>query len=186
MADEPRWFRPGYQPTVTRRPSEALWPVQKDGRQVTCELRDDGGEAGVEVQLTRDGEFYSGRLLRTRWRSATLTTSARRSSATGGFSTALTPDDRLAADARHPCDYTLPVGADWSYEVKGDGCRVIAVKEGARVRLLSRNAKGPNARFRQLRSMACARSGSRRAPRTAATRVSLFVLVRCAAPCKTL
>jgi DNA ligase D-like protein (predicted ligase) len=35
----------------------------------------------------------------------------------------------------------LPTGADWSYEVKWDGYRVIAVKDGARVRLLSRNAK---------------------------------------------
>src|SRR5262249_4233152 len=35
----------------------------------------------------------------------------------------------------------LPVGAEWSYEVKWDGYRVIAVKDGARVRLLSRNAK---------------------------------------------
>jgi ATP-dependent DNA ligase len=35
----------------------------------------------------------------------------------------------------------LPAGADWSYEVKWDGYRVIAVKEGARVRLSSRNSR---------------------------------------------
>jgi len=40
--------------------------VQKAGRQVTCELRDQGEGCGVEVQLTRDGEFYSGRLCGTR------------------------------------------------------------------------------------------------------------------------
>jgi hypothetical protein len=32
----------------------------KDGRRIDCELRDHG-EAGVEVQLWRDGEFYAGR-----------------------------------------------------------------------------------------------------------------------------
>jgi bifunctional non-homologous end joining protein LigD len=35
----------------------------------------------------------------------------------------------------------LPTGAPWSYEVKWDGYRVIAVKDGARVQLISRNAK---------------------------------------------
>jgi DNA ligase D-like protein (predicted ligase) len=35
----------------------------------------------------------------------------------------------------------LPVGPEWSYEVKWDGYRAIAVKEGARVSLVSRNAK---------------------------------------------
>src|SRR6266851_2465013 len=36
---------------------------------------------------------------------------------------------------------TLPVGPDWSYEVKWDGYRAIAVKDGKRVRLVSRNEK---------------------------------------------
>ena len=36
---------------------------------------------------------------------------------------------------------TLPVGPDWSYEVKWDGYRAIAVKDGRRVRLVSRNEK---------------------------------------------
>jgi ATP dependent DNA ligase domain len=35
----------------------------------------------------------------------------------------------------------LPTGAEWTYEVKWDGYRVIAVKDGARVQILSRNAK---------------------------------------------
>jgi DNA ligase D-like protein (predicted ligase) len=36
---------------------------------------------------------------------------------------------------------TLPVGPDWTYEVKWDGYRALAVKTGARVRLISRNEK---------------------------------------------
>jgi DNA ligase D-like protein (predicted ligase) len=36
---------------------------------------------------------------------------------------------------------SLPIGPDWTYEVKWDGYRAIAVKDGARVRLISRNEK---------------------------------------------
>jgi bifunctional non-homologous end joining protein LigD len=42
----------------------------------------------------------------------------------------------LASSARH-----LPKGAGWSYEVKLDGYRTLALKDGSRVKLLSRNLK---------------------------------------------
>ena len=35
----------------------------------------------------------------------------------------------------------LPTGAAWSYEVKWDGYRTLALKDGPRVKLLSRNLK---------------------------------------------
>ena len=35
----------------------------------------------------------------------------------------------------------LPEGPEWTYEVKWYGYRAIAVKDGDRVRILSRNAK---------------------------------------------
>lgn len=40
---------------------------------------------------------------------------------------------------------TLPEGQQWSYEVKWDGYRALAVKDGARVTLLSRNLKDASA-----------------------------------------
>jgi ATP-dependent DNA ligase len=36
---------------------------------------------------------------------------------------------------------TLPTGPAWTYEVKWDGYRALAIKDGGRVRLLSRNQK---------------------------------------------
>src|SRR6185295_7668695 len=42
---------------------------------------------------------------------------------------------------------TLPVGAEWSYEVKWDGYRAQAVKSGASVSLASRNLKNITRQF---------------------------------------
>ena len=42
---------------------------------------------------------------------------------------------------------TLPVGDDWTYEVKFDGYRMLAVKEARRVVLLSRNLKDMTEQF---------------------------------------
>ena len=36
---------------------------------------------------------------------------------------------------------SLPVGPQWSYEVKWDGYRALLVKDGSRTRLVSRNLK---------------------------------------------
>jgi bifunctional non-homologous end joining protein LigD len=41
----------------------------------------------------------------------------------------------------------LPVGEQWSYEVKWDGYRTLALKDGARVRLYSRNLKDVTAAY---------------------------------------
>ena len=41
----------------------------------------------------------------------------------------------------------LPEGDPWSYEVKWDGYRTLAVKDGARVTLLSRNLKDATAQY---------------------------------------
>jgi bifunctional non-homologous end joining protein LigD len=41
----------------------------------------------------------------------------------------------------------LPVGTDWTYEVKWDGYRTLALKAGQRVTLLSRNLKDATAQY---------------------------------------
>ena len=41
----------------------------------------------------------------------------------------------------------LPAGEDWTYEVKWDGYRTLALKEGPRVTLLSRNLKNATAQY---------------------------------------
>jgi hypothetical protein len=63
---------PFYAPNRTTAPrqprsGEHLWAVQKDGHDLACELRDDGAAgAGVELQVSRDGELLYGRRWATR------------------------------------------------------------------------------------------------------------------------
>ena len=51
---------------------------------------------------------------------------------------------------------SLPVGNGWSYEVKWDGYRAILLKQGARVRLFSRNLKDLTANYPQVAAAAAA------------------------------
>lgn len=44
----------------------------------------------------------------------------------------------------------LPRGDEWTYEVKWDGYRTLAIKQGLRVRLLSRNLKDATALYRSV------------------------------------
>jgi hypothetical protein len=65
MADQ--WYSPGYRPPPLREhASEALWTLERNGRQVACQLRDHGEPAGAEVQLLKSGEFYADRRFDTR------------------------------------------------------------------------------------------------------------------------
>jgi bifunctional non-homologous end joining protein LigD len=50
----------------------------------------------------------------------------------------------------------LPTGAGWSYEVKFDGYRTLTLKDGSRVKLLSRNLKDAT----KLYPWVCLRSGA--------------------------
>jgi hypothetical protein len=65
MSDAP-FYAPN-RSAAARQPrvAEPLWAVQKEGRQLACELRDDG-VLGVEVQVYRDGELLYGRRWPTR------------------------------------------------------------------------------------------------------------------------
>jgi hypothetical protein len=67
MSDPP--FCAPNRTTVSRQPraGEHLWAIEKDGRQLACELRDDGA-AGVELQVHRERELLYGR----RWASRAL------------------------------------------------------------------------------------------------------------------
>jgi hypothetical protein len=68
MSDEP-FYTPNRKPPPPPPPrkGEPLWTIEKNGRQLACELRDDGA-AGVEVQMSRDGEFLYSRRWPTRAR----------------------------------------------------------------------------------------------------------------------
>ena len=68
MSDQP-FYAPSRKPTPPPPPrkGEPLWTIQKAGRTLACELRDDGA-AGVEVQVSRDGELLYGR----RWANRAL------------------------------------------------------------------------------------------------------------------
>jgi hypothetical protein len=60
MTDQ--WYSPGYRPPPLREhPGESLWTLERNGRNVACELRDHGEPAGAEVQLLQNGEFYARR-----------------------------------------------------------------------------------------------------------------------------
>jgi hypothetical protein len=65
MSDQPFYAPNRKVPPRQPRAGERLWTVEKNGRRLACELRDDG-EAGVEVQMFRDGEFLFGRRCTTR------------------------------------------------------------------------------------------------------------------------
>jgi hypothetical protein len=62
--------QPFYAPNLTTQPrqprtGEHLWTVEKNGRQLACELRDDGA-GGVELQVYRERELLYGRRWDTR------------------------------------------------------------------------------------------------------------------------
>ena len=59
MADQP--FCAPNRTNTSRQPraGERLWTVQKNGRTLVCELRDDG-PWGVKVQVSRAGAFLYG------------------------------------------------------------------------------------------------------------------------------
>jgi hypothetical protein len=65
MSDQP-FYAPNHTTAPPQpRAGEPLWTVQKAGRSLACELRDDG-EFGVEVQVYREGELLYGRRWATR------------------------------------------------------------------------------------------------------------------------
>jgi hypothetical protein len=60
VSDQP-FYAPNRQvPPRQPRAGEHLWAIQKGGRQLACELRDDG-EAGAELQVYRERELLYGR-----------------------------------------------------------------------------------------------------------------------------
>jgi ATP-dependent DNA ligase len=93
----------------------------------------------------------------------------------GGCSGLTAPDHNLAPAARRPYDVAVlstfpgfvppclptkakepPCGGAWLHEIKHDGFRVIARKQGARVRLYSRNGRDLTHRFSAITLDRCA------------------------------
>jgi hypothetical protein len=68
MSDQP-FYAPNRKPPLQLPPpkGEPLWTVEKNGRRLACELRDDGAW-GVEVRVYRDRELLYGR----RWANRAL------------------------------------------------------------------------------------------------------------------
>jgi hypothetical protein len=60
MSDQPFYAPNRKAPPRPARAGEPLWAIQKDGRQLACELRDDG-EAGAELQVYQERELLYGR-----------------------------------------------------------------------------------------------------------------------------
>jgi hypothetical protein len=87
MSNEPFYAPNRKVPPPQPRIGEPLWTVEKDSRRLACELRDDG-EAGVEVQVSRDGELLStaGAGRRARWHSRKPTSRRLSTSATAACS----------------------------------------------------------------------------------------------------
>ena len=66
MSDDEPFFSPKSKPLPQREQSgEPLWTRHKGSVRVTCELRSHA-EDGCEIQLYRNGGFYSGRFFRRR------------------------------------------------------------------------------------------------------------------------
>jgi hypothetical protein len=64
MSDD-TWIEPDHRPAPASRraPGEVLWSVTKDGRRISCELRDESKSgAGFDVVIRQDGELSFSRL----------------------------------------------------------------------------------------------------------------------------
>jgi hypothetical protein len=62
MTDED-WYKPHRPPAPPRqpKPSERVWSLHKNGREVDCELRFHGESYGWECQCLHDGDLAYGR-----------------------------------------------------------------------------------------------------------------------------
>jgi hypothetical protein len=69
QADDLPFTSPDVKPPPSRepRPGEFVWALEKDVKQVVCELHDHGADS-FEAQLVRNGEFSASRRFATRAR----------------------------------------------------------------------------------------------------------------------